>query len=147
MWKRLAVAGACALATSAVGLPAAAQDGFVTGVAPPAPRYEAVPPPRPGYEWAPGHWAWRDGRYVWIDGRWIDARPGFYYHPDRWEYSGGRWHLVPGGWSSGPYLHQRDFDLHRDRDGDLIPDRFDPDYDNDGTPNRWDAYPNNPRWR
>ena len=38
--------------------------------APPAPRYEVVPPPRHGYVWAPGHWAPRGGGYVWIEGRW-----------------------------------------------------------------------------
>ncbi len=140
MFKRLAIAGACALASAATALPAAAQDGYVTGVAPPAPRYEVVPPSRTGYAWAPGHWAWDDGGYVWIEGRWIDDRPGMYYEPDRWEYWGGRWHLVPGRWSSSPRLYR-----YRDRDG--VPNRFDRDRDNDGVPNRGASRPNNPRWR
>ena len=35
--------------------PASAQISINLG-APPAPQYEAVPAPRPGYAWAPGHW-------------------------------------------------------------------------------------------
>jgi hypothetical protein len=153
MWKRLAMAGACALASVTATVPATAQDGIVIGVAPPAPRYEAVPPPRPGYRWAPGHWAWDNGRHVWVSGHWIAERPGMYWYPDRWAYRGGRWHLEPGGWYAQPYAF-RDFDrdgvqnrYDRDRDNDGVRDRYDRDRDGDGVPNRFDSRPDNPYWR
>lgn len=44
--------------------------------APPS-RYEAVPPPRPGYRWEPGRQEWRGDRYAWVPGRWI-AVGGYY---------------------------------------------------------------------
>jgi hypothetical protein len=106
--------------------------------APPAPRYEIVPAPRPGYVWAPG--AWRpDGRQqVWQEGHWEQARPGYRYVPDRWErYTDNgqeRWRHQASRW---------------DRDGDGIPNRYDTndnrrndnrkgsmgDRDGDGIPN------------
>src|SRR6476469_5650444 len=39
-------------------------NGVVVQSAPPAPMYEAVPAPRQGYIWAPGHYTWDNGRYV-----------------------------------------------------------------------------------
>ena len=36
----------------------------ITTVAPPAPRYEAVPGAREGFVWAPGHYEFRRGEYV-----------------------------------------------------------------------------------
>lgn len=47
---------------------------------PPAPpsRYEAVPPPRPGYRWEPGRQVWRGDRYAWVPGRWIAVGGGYY---------------------------------------------------------------------
>jgi hypothetical protein len=51
------------LATALRGLPivATAQIGFGVTIAPPAPRYEPVPPPRAGWVWAPGYWNWVNG--------------------------------------------------------------------------------------
>jgi len=137
MWKRCALAGACAIAAVTTALPAAARDRIVIDVAPPALRFEAVPAPRDGYAWAPGHWAWDDGRHVWVTGSWIVDRPGMYYHPDRWEYRWGRWHREPGGWFAEPYAHG-------DRDRDGIANRFDRDRDGDGVSNRFDDRPNHP---
>ncbi|MFY3386780.1 YXWGXW repeat-containing protein [Paracidovorax sp. MALMAid1276] len=84
--------------------------------APPPPRHEAVPHPRRGMVWVPGHWEWRGHRHVWTQGHWVKARPGYHYREPRWVEHGGRWDMRPGGW---------------DRDGD-------------GVPNRHDRRPNNP---
>lgn len=90
------------LLLGATVLPASARVDVDIGigipVAPPAPIYEAVPPPRVGYEWAPGYWGWADGRHVWIKGRWIGGRPGYHWAPDHWEQHGDRHHFVQGHW-------------------------------------------------
>ena len=135
MWKRLAMAGACALACLAASLPAAAD--VVVRIAPPGPRVEVVPAPRAGYVWAPGYWSWRDGRHVWVGGHWVKERHGMHWHPSRWVERDGRWHLVPGGWNAKPYAL-------RDSDRDGVPNRVDRDRDGDGVPNRRDARPDNP---
>ncbi len=86
---------------------------------PPPPRHEAVPRPRRGQAWVPGHWEWRGHRHVWVQGYWVKARPGYHYREPRWVDNGGRWEMRPGGW---------------DRDGDGVPDRY-------------DSRPNNPHRR
>ncbi|MET3654551.1 YXWGXW repeat-containing protein [Dyella japonica] len=68
------------------------------GVAPPAPRYEAVPPPRAGYVWAPGYWRWDGGRHVWVGGTWVRSRPGYVYHQSRWEHARDGWRFHQGYW-------------------------------------------------
>lgn len=68
-------------------------------VAPPAPRVEVVPPPRVGYEWAPGFWAWRGGAHVWVSGRWVVERRGYHWVPDRWVRVGPHWHYARGYWA------------------------------------------------
>jgi YXWGXW repeat-containing protein len=67
-------------------------------VAPPVPRVEVVPPPRPGFVWAPGFWEWRGGAHVWVPGRWMGERPGWHWAPDRWEQRGDHWHHWRGHW-------------------------------------------------
>ena len=69
-------------------------------VAPPAPRYEVVPPPRVGYAWAPGYWRWDPyaRRHVWVVGRWIPARRGYIYRAPRWEPYRGGWRFHDGYW-------------------------------------------------
>ena len=91
------------LAMGLTALPAAAQININIdlGVAPPAPRYEAVPAPRSGYAWAPGYWQWENQRHVWTQGRWIEARPGSYWVADRWEAQDKRHHFEPGHWKEG----------------------------------------------
>lgn len=96
--------------------------------APPPPRYEAMPRPRRGMVWVPGHWEWRGHRHVWLNGYWVKARPGYHYRPAQWQERDGRWHMQRGGW---------------DRDGDGIPNRYDHDRDGDGVPNRYDRRPDN----
>jgi hypothetical protein len=83
--------------------------------APPPPRHEAVPRPRRGMAWVPGHWEWRGHRHVWMQGHWVKARPGYHYREPRWVEHGGRWNMQPGGW---------------DRDGDGVPNRYDRRPDN-----------------
>jgi YXWGXW repeat-containing protein len=68
------------------------------GVAPPPPRVEVVPDPRPGYVWAPGYWNWEGGQHVWVDGSWMADRPGYHWVPDRWEVRGNMHHYTHGHW-------------------------------------------------
>jgi len=78
-----------------------AQAGVFVGVqvAPPAPVYEPLPPPRVGWVWAPGYWRWNGYRHVWIGGRYIRARPGYRYYPPRWEHGPrGDWRFREYGW-------------------------------------------------
>ena len=79
---------------------------------PPAPRYEAVPAPRTGYIWSPGHWQWSRSGYshVWVAGHWERARVGYIYRAPRWVERGGRWYYEAPRW---------------DRDGDGVPNRYD----------------------
>lgn len=67
-------------------------------VAPPAPRVEVVPAPRPGVVWAPGFWYWEDGHHVWHTGHWIEERRGYYWVPDRWVHYGDRYRHEEGHW-------------------------------------------------
>jgi hypothetical protein len=86
----------------AAGLPAQAQVSvnIAIGVPPPAPVYEVVPAPRPGYVWAPGYWDWDDHyhKHAWKQGRWERERPGYAYESARWIQSRDGWVLVPGRW-------------------------------------------------
>ena len=69
--------------------------------------YEVVPPPRPGYVWAPGYWNWSGQRYIWIRGSWYRNRPGYvYYHP-RWDRDGDRWRMRRGYWGRDPHWRGR----------------------------------------
>ena len=114
--KRLLV---CALmATGMIGgiatsLPAVADVEIQLNFGPPPPRYEAVPPPRAGYIWAPGHWQWSSSArtHVWVPGNWEPLRTGYVYREPRWVERSGRWYY------SGPRW---------DRDGDGIPNYRDP---------------------
>jgi hypothetical protein len=91
--------------TSAAALyapPAAAQVsiGVGIGIAPPAPRFERVPPPRMGYVWAPGYWRWDRyaRRHVWMGGYWVRARPGYHYRPAYWVQGRDGWRFHQGYW-------------------------------------------------
>lgn len=80
------------------------------GVPPPAPMYEVVPAPRPGYVWLPGYWDWDDGhhKHAWKKGRWELERPGYVYESPRWIQSRDGWVLVPGRWDQGGYKDHKD---------------------------------------
>lgn len=88
------------IAGSAIGAPTLALAGIGVDItiAPPAPRVEVVPAPRPGFVWAPGYWEYRGGAHVWVPGRWMGERRGYHWIPDRWEPRGPRWHHEPGHW-------------------------------------------------
>ena len=109
MLKRMAITSLAAAAlfstatvVTAPFTPADAQVNITIGTPPPAPLYEVVPAPRPGYVWAPGHYVLVNDRHVWTPGQWLAARPGYRYVPDNWErvYVSGReqWRHVPGRW-------------------------------------------------
>ncbi len=67
-------------------------------IAPPAPRHEAVPPPRQGHLWRSGYWRWKGHRHVWEPGVWIAIQPGSSWRRDRWERERSGWRFVPGHW-------------------------------------------------
>ncbi|SFM98680.1 YXWGXW repeat-containing protein [Variovorax sp. OV329] len=152
MKKLVITAGAAALLSlGAMVVPSTALADVAVSVqfGPPAPVYERVPAPRPGYAWAPGHYEYKHGRYAWKGGRWMTARPGYAYHSPDWVQRNGRWYYSQGRWD-------RDHAANRhDRDGDGVPNRYDrnpnqPDrvgYDNDrdGVSNAHDRRPNDPR--
>jgi hypothetical protein len=144
LFTLLAGSAAAAVVAPAILTPAAAQVDFSINIAtaPPPPRYEVVPAPRPGYVWAPGYWHWDGHRHNWMAGHWETQRVGYRYVQPRWEryYEGGRerWRYSAARW---------------DRDGDGIPNRYDRrddrgaygDRDHDGIPNYRDRYDNR-RW-
>jgi hypothetical protein len=69
--------------------------------APPPPRYEALPRPRKGQEWAPGHWTWTGHKHKWTPGHWEKVRAGHYYQQPVWQQSNNGWYMAPGGWQRG----------------------------------------------
>ena len=143
MLKRMAITSLAAAAffstatvVTAPFTPADAQVSITFGSPPPPPRYEAVPVPRAGYIWAPGHYELIRDQYVWRPGQWLTARPGYRYVAPGWVQVNSRWQYTPSRW---------------DRDGDGIPNRYDRtdnrggrygDRDRDGVPNRYDRYDN-----
>ena len=98
MFTRTVVsASAAVLALSLLGAaPVSAQ--IYVQIAPPAQRYEAVPAPRRGQVWAPGHWEWRSNQYAWMRGQWVRERPGYMYNQPQWIARGDRWEYRRGGW-------------------------------------------------
>ena len=98
---------------SAASLPALAQVSVNINVAPPPPRYEAVPVVPSGYVWAPGYWAWNGNRYDWVRGHRIAQRDGYRWVPDHWE-PGNRYRA--GYWEAERHDGRRDEHRHRDRE-------------------------------
>ena len=104
----------------------------IVQTAPPAPIYEAMPAPREGYVWAPGHYAWDNGRYLWRGGEWVASRPGYAWQAAHWEQrNDGAWYLVGGTWV-------RSDNVATYNDGRRGPYG---DRDGDGVVNRDDRYP------
>lgn len=94
---------------------------------PPAPIHEAVPAPREGFTWSPGHHEWRNGQYVWVPGQWLSARPGFAWRAGHWEQrADGSWQFVAGHWvrSDDVAMNERRGPFG-DRDGDGVINRDD----------------------
>jgi len=117
LMKTLLASGLAATALLAT-LPAANAQGhgaIVVRQAPPPPRAEVRPPPRRGYQWAPGYWAWEGRHYVWHQGNWVRARQGYAYRQPQWSQSGDQWRYRPGRWERG------------DVDHDGVPNALDPD--------------------
>ncbi|MDE2289821.1 MAG: YXWGXW repeat-containing protein [Burkholderiales bacterium] len=94
-WSKAAVATAALLLGSAVF----AQAVIVAPVAPPPPRVEMVPAPRPGYVWQRGHWRWAQGRYIWVPGHWRLRHAGFHWVPGHWVHRGPYWRWIEGHWA------------------------------------------------
>ncbi len=123
----------------ATSVPSMAAVDIQLNFGPPADRYEAVPAPRRGYIWAPGHWQWNANRnrHLWKAGYWEAARPGYVFQRPQWVERDGRWRYQARRW---------------DNDGDGIPNNRDAtpnggrrgDRDGDGVPDRIDRRPNNP---
>ena len=69
-------------------------------IAPPAAVYEAVPPPRAGYIWAPGYWDWDAGhhKHVWRNGHYVRGHRDEHWVPYAWAEHGGRYRLNEGHW-------------------------------------------------
>ena len=109
----------CLAATALLAtLPSANAQGhgaIVVRQAPPPPRAEVRPPPRRGYQWAPGYWAWEGRHYVWHQGNWVRARQGYAYRQPQWTQNGEQWRYRPGRWERG------------DVDHDGVPNALDPD--------------------
>ena len=120
MIKKVLIAAMLAASVGGIVAPATATAATVyVQIAPPEPRYEAVPESRRGHVWAPGYWDWRGHQHVWHAGSWQRERPGYRYHESRWvEHDNGRWSRQPARWA------------RHDRDGDGVPDRYDRHPDN-----------------
>ncbi len=74
--------------------------------APPAPRYEAVPPP-PSEQahvmyWRPGHWMWDGASWAWSQGQYVERpAPQAIWEPGHWmQQPSGGYVWVDGRWAS-----------------------------------------------
>ena len=149
--KRILCTVAAIVISTAVFIPAeaVAQVGvsIVIGNAPPPPRYEVVPAPRHGYEWAPGYWNVKHKKHKWTKGHWERVRTGHYYQRPQWRQGNDGWRLHRGGWQPGNHHGNRKGHGkkggHGDLDRDGVPNRYDRDRDGDGVSNRHDRKPDN----
>ncbi|WP_414648943.1 YXWGXW repeat-containing protein [Collimonas sp.] len=110
--KRMLCAVALVAVSTTALLPAQAMAqvgvNIIIGTPPPPPRYEAVPPPRYGYMWAPGYWNWDGRRHVWAGGHWVRARNGYMYDRPEWRHGRNGWELRRGGWRRGDHRGRHD---------------------------------------
>ncbi|MGV8899829.1 MAG: YXWGXW repeat-containing protein [Burkholderiaceae bacterium] len=117
MKRILCNAAAILVLSTAAFIPtqAVAQVGFsiVISNAPPPVRYEVVPAPRRGYEWAPGYWNWNGGRHAWAPGHWERARSGHHYQRPEWRHGNNGWQLNRGGWQRGERHEKRGGNANR----------------------------------
>ena len=99
MWKRnLLLASLVTASVGVIPMPASADTGIYVDIAPPAPRYEAVPVVKQGWAWAPGYWNWSGRHYVWVSGHKVRAHGHGHWVPDRWVEDNGRWRREHGHW-------------------------------------------------
>jgi hypothetical protein len=82
----------------------------IVAVAPPAPRVEYIPTPRPGQVWVQGHWYWNQRDYAWRPGYWQPARANYAYAPGRWVPVSGGYRWIEGDWKR----HGKKHDHHHD---------------------------------
>jgi hypothetical protein len=116
--RQKTLAALVAASFAVIALPSYAEDIYIS-IDPPNRRVEKYEH-RAGYVWAPGYWDWKNGKHEWVAGRQVAERNGYRWQNDRWvRHDNDKWTMQRGGWS-------------RDSDGD-------------GTPDRNDNYPNNPR--
>ena len=119
MFRKSLIAVLCAASFGvAVPLTAGADTAIYFNTAPPSNRYEAVPPPRAGYQWSPGYWNAKNNKHVWQAGHWEQERHGYHYVAPVWTQHDNRWQLHHGQWNKG------------DRDGDGVPNNRDRAPDN-----------------
>jgi hypothetical protein len=152
MLKKTLLCTALALGslTGLAPLAAQAQYNVVITAPPPPPVREAMPGPRHGFVWAPGHYVWRGDRYAWERGHWLRERPGYEWREARWIQRDGQWVLIGGDWARRGYAYndRRGEEWRHDRD--RMDERYDRhngpygDRDHDGVPNYRDARPDNP---
>jgi hypothetical protein len=83
------------------GRPLAPSAPVYVEIAPPRVRYEVRPPrPSPGYTWIGGYWGWENSAHVWINGQWArPPQPGYAWEPAHWRREGHRWVYIPGYWA------------------------------------------------
>ena len=111
------LAGLVAASFAAIALPSYAE--VYISHDPPSRRAEHHEA-REGYVWVPGVWQWKNNKHHWVEGRYVKERKGYRYEKDRWVmHDNNKWTMQRGGWSH--------------------------DTDGDGTPDRTDNAPNNPR--
>ena len=96
--RRLVVASMLVAGTSALAPVASARVDVGVVIAPPEPRVEVVPAPRPGYVWAPGYYQWNGHRHNWHNGYWVRAQPGRHWVAHNWEQRGDHWYFHGGHW-------------------------------------------------
>ena len=101
--KRRGLVLSALAATMLIGsvAPAFAGVGIDINIAPPAPRVVEVPPPRPGFVWAPGYYRWDGHQHVWVDGHFMRERRGSHWVPEHWDERHGHYHFEPGHWEHG----------------------------------------------
>ena len=116
MVTRKLLVAAIAATIAGFALPSVAADLYIN-IGPPESRYERVEQ-RAGYVWVPGAWQYKTQARM-EQGRLVAERKGYRSRPTAGCHDDNKWSFPRGGWN-------------RDRDGD-------------GTPDRSDNHPNNPR--
>jgi len=108
--------GLCVVSLAGIAAPMAvsAATGIYLNIGPPEARYEAVPPPRRGYLWAPGYWDTKRGKHSWAAGHWERERTGYHFTQPNWSQHDSRWELQRGRWDKGDGNDDRE---HRRSDG------------------------------
>jgi len=74
----------------------------IVQMAPPPPRYEAVPRGAPNQVWVPGRWAWNDRQYAWQPGHLQRARIDYMYAHGQWIPADGGWRWSEETWRPKP---------------------------------------------